>query len=110
MSPTITNNNKNDNANLFYFTEDSMMPFLHPLDTTTTTTTITKEEETEDWNHLIANLQLEPDMLQLIELCKIQEEKRRQEETKMKLKEYQVLCQLNFLQTKDFNLQLPKSK
>lgn len=105
MSPSITDNNE-----LFYLTDESMMPFLHPLDTTPTPDKKTQENN-KDWNNLISNLQLEPDMLQLIELCKLQEEKRRQEETKMKLKEYQVLCQLNFLQqtTKDFNLQLPKS-
>lgn len=50
------------------------------------------------WNQLISQFDSQPDMVQLIQLCKAEEDRRRQEESKMKMKEYQVLRQLQHLQ------------
>ncbi|KAI9487585.1 MAG: hypothetical protein EXX96DRAFT_553861 [Benjaminiella poitrasii] len=77
------------------------------------------QHNTSYWNQLLAQFDSQPDMLQLIELCKAEEDRRRQEETKMKLKEYEVWRQLQHMQAKksfennqvfslkEFNLHLP---
>ncbi|CAO3647504.1 unnamed protein product [Mucor fragilis] len=69
------------------------------------------------WNQLISQFDSQPDMVQLIKLCKAEEDRRRQEESNMKMKEYQVLRQLQHLQErqsleikmsqKDLDLHLP---
>lgn len=57
---------------------------------------------------LLSNLKLEPGLLQLIQSCKLEEERRKEEEAKTKLKEYQVLCELQYLKSKgSFQLKLP---
>ncbi|KAI8384031.1 hypothetical protein BD560DRAFT_309598, partial [Blakeslea trispora] len=53
-----------------------------------------QEQAFTDWHQLLSQFHSQPEMIQLIELCKIEEDRRRQEETKMKLKEYQVMSQL----------------
>jgi hypothetical protein len=110
----------------------------HPLDTTPTTvptmtfsrrTSISSdisEEESIDnnrnnWSQILSQFDSQPDMMQLIQLCKQEEDKRRQEETSLKVKEDKVLRQLQFIQfqsraasaaaanstDKDFQLHLP---
>lgn len=68
--------------------------------------------KSNNWNHLLSQFDSQPDIVQLIQLCKEEEDRRCQEETIMKIKEYQVYRQLQHLQqkqqsTKEFHLQLP---
>lgn len=65
-----------------------------------------------NWSHLLSQFDSQPDIVQLIQLCKEEEDRRCQEETIMKIKEYQVYRQLQHLQqkqqsTRGFHLQLP---
>ncbi len=70
-----------------------------------------------NWNQLLSQFNSQPDMMKLIQLCKEEEDRRCQEETRMKLKEYQVMRQLQDIQdkqhftttptSKEFHLQLP---
>ncbi|KAI8984619.1 hypothetical protein BDF20DRAFT_399600 [Mycotypha africana] len=62
---------------------------------------LTYPQSTSSWDHLLTQLDLQPDLLQLIHLCKVEEDRRREEETKMKIKELQVLHQLQFLQSRE---------
>ncbi|KAK4511587.1 uncharacterized protein ATC70_012803 [Mucor velutinosus] len=131
MSPTSTlsnssyyNNNNNNNNNNTY---------LHPLETATGTfierrnscrrlsisSDLSDQEPIEPtrransnashWNQLISQFDSQPDMVQLIQLCKAEEDRRRQEESKMKMKEYQVLRQLQHLQERQ-SLDIKKSQ
>ncbi|GAN01407.1 hypothetical protein MAM1_0007c00840 [Mucor ambiguus] len=56
------------------------------------------DSNTSHWKQLISQFDSQPEMVQLIQLCKAEEDRRRQEESKMKMKEYQVLRQLQYLQ------------
>lgn len=76
----------------------------------------TRRSNNHNWSHLLSQFDSQPDLIKLIQSCKKEEERRRQEETKMKLKEYQVLRQMQHIQErqyfenkfpKEFNLQLP---
>ncbi|KAI9333634.1 hypothetical protein BD770DRAFT_332986 [Pilaira anomala] len=76
----------------------------------------TRKCNSNNWNHLLAQFDSQPDMIKLIQSCKEEEERRCEEETKMRLKEYQVFRQLQYIQEKhyyekkslkDFNLELP---
>lgn len=66
-----------------------------------------------DWNDLLSQFNSQPDMIKLIQLCKQEEDKRRQEETSLLLKQDQVLRQLQFItnsrqqQKGEIQLQLP---
>ncbi|KAG0749091.1 hypothetical protein G6F57_005881 [Rhizopus arrhizus] len=70
---------------------------LHPLDTNDANcsrrTSISSIND-EDWRQLLSQFDSQPDIMVLIQLCKEEEDKRRYEENKMKLKEYQVYCEL----------------
>ncbi|KAI7899598.1 uncharacterized protein BX663DRAFT_520669 [Cokeromyces recurvatus] len=57
------------------------------------------------WDQLLAQFDSQSDMAQLIQLCRTEEYRRQREETKTKLKEYQVWYQLQNLQGK----KLPKN-
>jgi hypothetical protein len=59
-----------------------------------------KSMNPHNWNLLLSQFNAQPDMIQLIQMCKAEEENRRLEETKMKLKEYQVLSQLQSMQAR----------
>ncbi|KAI8334077.1 hypothetical protein EDC96DRAFT_525642 [Choanephora cucurbitarum] len=83
--------------------------FLHPLEVshglnkrrTSISSDLSDQEQTfTDWHQLLSQFDSQPEMIQLIELCKIEEDRRRQEETKMKLKEYQVMSQLQYLRAR----------
>ncbi|CAO3620684.1 unnamed protein product [Mucor hiemalis] len=67
--------------------------------------------KSNNWNRLLSQFHSQPDIMQLIQLCKEEEDRRCQEETIMKIKEYQVYRQLQHLQQKkpekEFHLQLP---
>ena len=70
---------------------------LHPLDTNEANCsirTIISSINDEDWRQLLSQFDSQPDIMVLIQLCKEEEDKRRYEENKMKLKEYQVYCEL----------------
>lgn len=54
-----------------------------------------------NWNLLLSQFDEQPDILQLIQMCKAEEDNRRLEETKLKLKEYQVLNQLQRMQARE---------
>ncbi|KAL9537461.1 hypothetical protein MBANPS3_011753 [Mucor bainieri] len=106
MSPTSTLSNST------YYNNNST--YLHPLETAAGTFIERKNSYLSDqepieptkransnashWNQLISQFDSQPDMVQLIQLCKAEEDRRRQEESKMKMKEYQVLRQLQHLQ------------
>ncbi|KAI7896870.1 uncharacterized protein EV154DRAFT_491062 [Mucor mucedo] len=75
-----------------------------------------RRSNSHNWSHLLSQFDSQPDLIKLIQSCKEEEERRREEETKMKLKEYQVLRQMQHIQDrqyfdsksqKEFNLQLP---
>ncbi|KAG0742729.1 hypothetical protein G6F57_006457 [Rhizopus arrhizus] len=69
---------------------------FHPLDTQDELmkrTSISSIND-EDWNQLISQFHSQPDIMVLIQLCKQEEDKRRYEENKMRLKEYEVYCEL----------------
>lgn len=110
----------------------SYTSFLHPLETgfperrrqTSISSDISDQDfepvkkcssNSNNWNHLLSQFDSQPDLIKLIQSCKEEEEKRCREENKMKLKEYQVWRQLQYIQEKkmasnyhqDFNLQLP---
>jgi hypothetical protein len=129
MSPTSTLSNSGYYSNTY----------LHPLETTAGTfierknscrrlsissdlsdqepIEPTKRANANNWNQLLSQFDSQPDMVQLIQLCKAEEDRRRQEESKMKMKEYQVLHQLKHLQerqsfenkisSKELDLHLP---
>ncbi|RCH89274.1 hypothetical protein CU098_002602 [Rhizopus stolonifer] len=97
MSPTIT------------FRPETTPTFLHPLEVDhgifvdrrrVSISSDLSDPETTNWHHLLSQFNSQPEMVQLIELCKIEEDRRRQEETKMKLKEYQVMNQLQYLKAR----------
>lgn len=73
---------------------------LHPLDmpeisssNSSRRTSISSIHE-EEWSQLLSQFDAHPDILILIQQCKKEEDNRRHEETKMKLKEYQLYCEL----------------
>ncbi|CEP13279.1 hypothetical protein [Parasitella parasitica] len=113
MSPTSTLSNTNVYSSTY----------LHPLETTAGTfierrnscrklsvsSDLSDRELIEparasfnNWNQLLSQFNSQPDMVHLIQLCKIEEDKRRQEEYKMKMKEYQVICQIQSLQERRY--------
>jgi hypothetical protein len=59
-----------------------------------------KSMNPHNWDLLLSQFDSQPDMIQLIQMCKAEEDNRRLEETKMKLKEYQVLSQLQSMQAR----------
>ncbi|KAI9247871.1 hypothetical protein BY458DRAFT_59156 [Sporodiniella umbellata] len=70
---------------------------LHPLDTqgdSCSRRTSISSINDDDWHHLLSQFDAQPDIMALIQLCKEEEDKRRFEENKMKLKEYQVFCEM----------------
>ncbi|KAL9557265.1 hypothetical protein PS6_001893 [Mucor atramentarius] len=96
MSPTSTLSNSS------YYNSNNT--YLHPLETAAGTFIERRsscrraKSNANHWNQLISQFDSQPDMVQLIQLCKAEEDRRRQEESKMKMKEYQVLRQLQHLQ------------
>ncbi|KAI8643813.1 hypothetical protein BD408DRAFT_138615 [Parasitella parasitica] len=114
MSPTSTINNSSFYSN----------SYLHPLETTagifierrdscrklSITSDLSDQQLTEptrrasvnNWCQLLSQFDSQPDIVQLIQLCKVEEDRRRQEESKMKMKEYQVICQMQNLQERRF--------
>ncbi|KAI8875459.1 hypothetical protein K501DRAFT_289360 [Backusella circina FSU 941] len=66
--------------------------FIHPLDAVYTN---------KEWDNLLGQFESQPDLLKLIQICKIEEEKRFYEETRAKIKEYQVIHQLETMQAKE---------
>ncbi|KAG1438924.1 hypothetical protein G6F56_012468 [Rhizopus delemar] len=70
---------------------------LHPLDgqeeSCSRRTSISSTDD-ESWNQLLSQFNSQPDIQILIQLCKEEEDKRRHEENKMRLKEYQVYYEL----------------
>ncbi|KAG1439469.1 hypothetical protein G6F56_012286 [Rhizopus delemar] len=70
---------------------------LHPLDTqddSCSRRTSISSINDDDWHQLLSQFDSQPDIMVLIQLCKEEEDKRRYEENKMKLKEYQVFCEM----------------
>ncbi|KAI9252452.1 hypothetical protein BY458DRAFT_523040, partial [Sporodiniella umbellata] len=83
---------------LFIFTCIIMSPsttMLHPLDTEEESYSrrgsfSSSAGDSEAWSQLLSQFNSQPDIRLLIEQCKEEEDRRREEETKMRWKEYQL--------------------